>query len=79
MKGVAVAAVNMGIPAPCFMASLNYFEGYSSAWLPGNLIQAQRDFFGAHTYERIDEKGTFHTNWEDTQIYDQTKNTALKG
>ena len=41
----------------------SYFESYHSAWLPANLIQAQRDFFGAHTYERTDEPGIFHTIW----------------
>ena len=46
------------------MASLSYFDAYRSAWLPANLIQAQRDYFGSHTYERIDAKGTFHTEWE---------------
>ncbi len=53
-----------GIPVPGFMASLAYFDAFRSSWLPANLIQAQRDFFGSHTYERIDEKGTFHTEWE---------------
>jgi 6-phosphogluconate dehydrogenase len=46
------------------MASLAYFDGYRSGWLPANLIQAQRDYFGSHTYERIDEKGVFHTQWD---------------
>ena len=50
--------------APAHMAALAYFDGYRSGWLPANLIQAQRDYFGAHTYERIDRKGTFHTAWE---------------
>jgi 6-phosphogluconate dehydrogenase len=45
------------------MTALSYFDGYRSAWLPANLIQAQRDYFGAHSYERIDAKGTFHTDW----------------
>jgi 6-phosphogluconate dehydrogenase len=45
------------------MVSLGYFDAYRSPWLPANLIQAQRDYFGAHTYERIDAKGTFHTEW----------------
>ncbi|MHB8731847.1 MAG: NADP-dependent phosphogluconate dehydrogenase [bacterium] len=52
-----------GIPAPAFAASLAYLDGYRSAWLPANLIQAQRDYFGAHTYERVDAKGVFHTAW----------------
>jgi len=50
--------------APGLMVSLAYLDGFRSAWLPANLIQAQRDYFGAHTYERIDAKGTFHTEWE---------------
>jgi 6-phosphogluconate dehydrogenase len=63
LRRVACAAIEMGLPAPCFMTALAYFDGYRSAWLPANLIQAQRDFFGAHSYERIDVKGTFHTDW----------------
>ena len=57
-------AVKAGIPVPGFMAALSYFDSYRSAWLPANLIQAQRDFFGSHTYERIDKKGVFHTEWD---------------
>lgn len=55
----------MGIPLPCFSTALSFFDGYRSADLPANLLQAQRDFFGAHTYERIDKpRGQFfHTNW----------------
>ncbi len=63
LRLVIGAAVGMGLPTPCFMMALAYFDGYRSAWLPANLIQAQRDYFGAHTYERIDRKGTFHTDW----------------
>ncbi len=61
---VATAAVN-GVPAPTLSSALSYFDGYRSARLPANLLQAQRDFFGAHTYERIDRpRGEFfHTNW----------------
>ena len=47
------------------MASLAYFDGLRSSWLPANLIQAQRDYFGSHSYERIDEEGIFHTEWEE--------------
>ena len=47
------------------MATLGYFDAYRSAVLPANLIQAQRDFFGAHTYERLDAPGAFHTQWEE--------------
>lgn len=53
----------LGIPTPAFSASLDYYDSYRRAVLPANLIQAQRDYFGAHTYERIDQPGTFHTEW----------------
>jgi 6-phosphogluconate dehydrogenase len=56
-------AVESGIPVPCFMASLAYYDSYRHGWLPSNLIQAQRDYFGAHTYERTDRAGVFHTQW----------------
>jgi 6-phosphogluconate dehydrogenase len=52
------------LPAPALMASLAYFDAYRSEWSAANLIQAQRDYFGSHTYERIDMSGTFHTEWE---------------
>jgi 6-phosphogluconate dehydrogenase len=63
---VALATLN-GIPVPAFSASLGYYDSYRSAVLPANLLQAQRDFFGAHTYERTDKpRGEmFHTNWPD--------------
>jgi len=64
LRKVVGLAGKLGLPIPCFMASLAYFDGYRSAWLPANLIQAQRDDFGAHTYERVDAKGVFHTHWE---------------
>ena len=57
------AAVGMGIPVLAVSASLAYFDGYRSERLPANLTQAQRDYFGAHTYRRIDKEGTFHTEW----------------
>ena len=59
------AAVERGVAAPAFTASLGYYDSYRSAVLPANLLQAQRDFFGAHTYERIDKPAGefFHTNW----------------
>jgi 6-phosphogluconate dehydrogenase len=61
---VAVAtAVTHGVAVPAFSASLGYFDSYRSARLPSNLLQAQRDFFGAHTYERVDKPGVFHTEW----------------
>ncbi|RPJ49856.1 MAG: NADP-dependent phosphogluconate dehydrogenase, partial [Acidobacteria bacterium] len=63
LRRVVCAAAEAGLPAPGFMSALGYLDGYRSAWLPANLIQAQRDYFGAHTYERVDAKGTFHTEW----------------
>jgi 6-phosphogluconate dehydrogenase len=65
MRTVVRTAAERGIPAPGLMASLAYFDAYRSAWLPANLIQAQRDYFGAHTYERKDAKGVFHTHWQE--------------
>lgn len=62
-RDVVKAAVNWGIPTPGLMVSLAYVDGYRSERLPANLIQAQRDYFGAHTYERIDTEGSFHTDW----------------
>ena len=63
-KLVAYGAKN-GIPLPGLSNSLTYFDAYTSARLPLNLIQAQRDYFGSHTYERLDREGVFHTEWED--------------
>ena len=62
-RSVVQTAVGLGIPVPAFGASLAYYDSYRSERLPANLIQAQRDFFGAHTYERLDVEGVFHTEW----------------
>jgi 6-phosphogluconate dehydrogenase len=64
-RRVVATAVEHGVPAPAFSAALSYYDGYRSAQLPANLLQAQRDYFGAHTYERVDKpRGEFfHTNW----------------
>jgi 6-phosphogluconate dehydrogenase len=64
-RRVMSAAILNGIPTPCLTSALNYFDSYRSARLPANLLQAQRDYFGAHTYERTDKpRGEFfHTNW----------------
>ena len=66
-REVVTLAVNNAIPVPAFSASLSYFDSYRSERLPANLLQAQRDFFGAHTYERLDkpEGEFFHTDWPD--------------
>ena len=61
-KVVSKAAL-LGIPVPAFSSALNYFDSYRSSSLSANMIQAQRDYFGAHTYERVDRKGVFHTEW----------------
>jgi 6-phosphogluconate dehydrogenase len=64
-RAVVASAISWGIPIPAFSSALAYYDGYRSAVLPANLLQAQRDYFGAHTYERIDKpRGEFfHTNW----------------
>lgn len=62
-REVMATAAQFGIPVPAFSASLDYFDSYRRDRLPQNLTQAQRDFFGAHTYQRIDKEGTFHTEW----------------
>ena len=64
LRIVIKTGVKLGLPVPAFMASLGYFDAYRSARLPANLVQAQRDYFGSHTYERIDMDGSFHTQWE---------------
>jgi 6-phosphogluconate dehydrogenase len=64
-RRVLATAITNGVPAPCLTAALTYFDGFRSERLPANLLQAQRDYFGAHTYERVDApRGKFfHTNW----------------
>ncbi len=59
------AAMGAQIPVPALMTALSYLDVYLAEWLPTNLIQAQRDYFGAHTYRRIDREGTFHTEWSE--------------
>jgi 6-phosphogluconate dehydrogenase len=62
-RRVVTTAINLGLPVPGFSSALAYFDGYRRETLPANLIQAQRDYFGAHTYKRIDKPGVFHTEW----------------
>lgn len=62
-RNVVKTAIELGIPTPAFSAALAYFDGYRSATLPANLLQAQRDYFGAHTYNRTDKPGVFHSDW----------------
>ncbi|MGD6966937.1 NADP-dependent phosphogluconate dehydrogenase [Rossellomorea vietnamensis] len=63
LRDVISTAVQNGIPVPGFSAALSYYDSYRTETLPANLIQAQRDYFGAHTYERTDKEGIFHTEW----------------
>ncbi|MGC6446316.1 MAG: decarboxylating NADP(+)-dependent phosphogluconate dehydrogenase, partial [Rubripirellula sp.] len=62
-RAVVASASVLGIPVPAFSAALCYYDGYRLGRLPANLLQAQRDYFGAHTYQRVDKEGTFHTEW----------------
>jgi 6-phosphogluconate dehydrogenase len=62
-RRVVCTAIEMGIPVPAFATALAYFDGYRLARLPANLLQAQRDYFGAHTYQRTDKPGVFHSDW----------------
>src|SRR5437667_7062462 len=76
---VAVStAIKHGVAVPAFSASLAYFDSYRQARLPANLLQAQRDFFGAHTYERIDKLGVFHTEWIESEQKPTEKPTEPK-
>jgi 6-phosphogluconate dehydrogenase len=70
LREVTALASQMAIPVPSMMASLGYLDAISSEWLPANLVQAQRDYFGAHTYERVDKKGTFHTDWLNVKVHE---------
>src|SRR2546428_6069546 len=72
------AAVEQGVAVPAFSASLAYFDSYRSARLPSNLLQAQRDFFGAHTYERVDKPGVFHTEWMESDQKPAQKSAGPK-
>jgi 6-phosphogluconate dehydrogenase len=63
LREVGTAAVTAGVPVPAFASAIAYFDAYRSERLPANLVQAQRDFFGAHTFERVDRAGSFHANW----------------
>lgn len=65
-RTVSIAA-EAGVPIPDMMSCLAYYDSYRRSWMPSNLIQAQRDYFGAHTYQRTDREGVFHTHWEQKQ------------
>ncbi|WP_332633509.1 NADP-dependent phosphogluconate dehydrogenase [Halalkalibacter flavus] len=63
LRQVISLAVEAGIPVPSFASAIAYYDSYRTETLPANLLQAQRDYFGAHTYQRVDKEGVFHTNW----------------
>jgi len=63
LRDVLAVAIQHGIPVPSFSSAIAYYDSYRSEVLPANLLQAQRDYFGAHTYERVDKEGIFHTQW----------------
>jgi len=73
-REVIAEAAKLGIPVPAFSTSLGYFDSYRREQLPQNLTQAQRDYFGAHTYERVDKPGVFHTEW--TQVAQESLQTG---
>jgi 6-phosphogluconate dehydrogenase len=64
LRDVVATAVTCGVATPCLASAIAWFDGYRSEHLPANLLQAQRDYFGAHTFERIDRPGSFHVEWE---------------
>lgn len=63
VRDVVALAIQSGVPVPAFASGISYYDSYRSETLPANLIQAQRDYFGAHTYERVDRPGTYHYEW----------------
>lgn len=65
MREIVAISKEKGIPTPAMSAALDYFDSFRTVDLPANLIQAQRDYFGAHTYQRVDKEGIFHTEWQD--------------
>ena len=71
VREVVVTAVQAGIPVPTFSSALAYYDSYRSEVLPANLIQAQRDYFGAHTYNRVDKAGVFHFEWAQEREIEQ--------
>ena len=71
VREVVVTAVQAGIPVPTFSSALAYYDSYRSEVLPANLIQAQRDYFGAHTYNRVDKPGVFHFEWSQEREIEQ--------
>jgi len=75
-RRVVATAATAGIPSPAFSSSLSYYDGLRADRLPASLIQGQRDFFGAHTYKRIDKQGTFHTLWSGDRTEIETEGSS---
>lgn len=75
-RRVVAQSMQAGVPVPGMSASLSYFDSYRRGRLPANLVQAQRDFFGSHTYERTDMPGSFHSLWSDRQSKDSITTSA---
>ncbi len=73
VRTVLHTALDYGIPTPALSSALNYVDTYRQEFLPANLIQGQRDFFGAHTYKRLDREGTYHTEWSDAAVRPMAK------
>ena len=63
VRDIVSLSVQAGVPIPAFSSAISYYDSYRSERLPANIIQAQRDYFGAHTYERVDKPGTYHFDW----------------
>jgi 6-phosphogluconate dehydrogenase len=77
-RRVVTAAINAGVSVPSMSGSLAYFDTYRRARSPANLVQAQRDFFGSHTYERTDMEGWYHTLWSDLNSADSITTSGYK-
>jgi len=78
IRAVIKLAVQSKIPVTGLMSALGYFDAYCTAVMPTNLIQAQRDFFGAHTYQRIDKEGIFHTEWNEEVVQADKKHAQTE-
>jgi 6-phosphogluconate dehydrogenase len=74
IREIVAGAITSGFPIPAYASSLCYFDTLRSERMPSNLIQAQRDYFGAHTYELLGKEGAFHTDWSSSSKIVNTKN-----
>lgn len=69
LRQMVMAGVRFGVPIPAFSAAISYYDSYRAPVLSANVIQGQRDFFGAHTYQRVDKEGVFHFDWQEGVEY----------